>query len=209
MPQIVWTAGPDGVRDYFNHRWYEFFGSSGDSSKDQSWTDVVHPDDVQSGLAAWQVAVHSGAAYEVQSRLRDRDSGAYRWHLVRALAQRDDRGSIVKWVGTATDVDDHKRLTEELESRVEDRTRELSRSLVEKTTLLNEVHHRVKNNLQVIRSLLSLQIGSTKSDFQSVPLKDAYSRVVAMSLIRADLPGRKFGRSQFRRLHPTSLRPIV
>jgi two-component sensor histidine kinase len=106
---------------------------------------------------------------------------------VRAQPQRDGRGSILKWVGTATDVDDHKRLTEELESRVEDRTRELSRSLCEKTTLLKELHHRVKNNLQVVCSLLSVQIDSTKSDSQSVPLMDAYSRVMAMSLVHQQI----------------------
>jgi two-component sensor histidine kinase len=64
-----------------------------------------------------------------------------------------------------------------------DRVNELERSLAEKTTLLKEVHHRVKNNLQVVCSLLSMQIGCADSELVSGPLNDAYSRVLAMSLI--------------------------
>jgi PAS domain-containing protein len=45
MPQIVWTAGPDGHFDYYNRRWYDFTGRPEGVGGDESWTDVVHPDD--------------------------------------------------------------------------------------------------------------------------------------------------------------------
>jgi two-component sensor histidine kinase len=93
----------------------------------------------------------------------------------------------VKWVGTFTDIDDHKRLSEELEHRVAQRTLDLQRSLLEKTTLLKEVHHRVKNNLQVICSLLSLQIECSGEDGLSGPLRAAHHRVLAMSLVHEQL----------------------
>jgi PAS domain-containing protein len=94
MPQIVWTARPDGHRDYFNGRWYEFAGSG----KDDNWTLTLHPDDVRPGQESWNASLISGEPYEIQSRLRERKSGNYCWHLVRALAQRDAEGMIVKWV---------------------------------------------------------------------------------------------------------------
>jgi two-component sensor histidine kinase len=72
---------------------------------------------------------------------------------------------------------------QEIERRVAQRTRELKRLLDEKTTLLKEVHHRVKNNLQIVSSLLSMQIASGASDLVTGPLEDANSRVLAMSLI--------------------------
>jgi two-component sensor histidine kinase len=75
----------------------------------------------------------------------------------------------------------------QLEVRVEERTAELRQSLAEKTTLLKEVHHRVKNNLQVICSLLSMQIDCAGSDSFSGPLHDAHSRVLAMSLIHEQI----------------------
>jgi two-component sensor histidine kinase len=72
---------------------------------------------------------------------------------------------------------------QEIERRVAERTRELRRLLDEKTTLLKEIHHRVKNNLQIVSSLLSMQIAAAESELVTGPLEDAYSRVLAMSLI--------------------------
>ena len=186
MPQIVWTARPDGAVDYFNQRWYEFTGSSPAGEADEVWRPVMHPDDFQSCLDVWHASVTSGQPFETQYRFWDRKSSAYRWHLGRALPLRDDAGQILKWVGTCTDIDDHKRLNEELEQRVASRTSELKRSLTEKTTLLQEVHHRVKNNLQVICSLLSMQVGSTDPKLSGA-LQEARHRVVAMSLIHEQL----------------------
>jgi PAS domain S-box-containing protein len=185
MPQMVWTARPDGQLDYYNQRWYEFKASS--KGDDGSWNPILHPDDVQRCLDLWYSAVDSGCPYEIQYRFRDPESGDYRWYLARALPLRDEQGAIVKWVGTATDIDDHKRLSEELEQRVEERTKELRQSLAEKTTLLQEVHHRVKNNLQVVCSLLSMQIACAEGDQFAGPLEDAHSRVLAMSLIHEQI----------------------
>jgi PAS domain S-box-containing protein len=187
MPQMVWTARPDGQLDYYNQRWYEFKGSSAGEEGHENWKGILHPDDVQLCLNAWYAAVDSGLPYEIEYRFRDRTSGGYRWYLARALPLRDDEGAIVKWVGTATDIDDHKRLSEELERRVDERTKELRQSLAEKTTLLQEVHHRVKNNLQVVCSLLSMQIACADGAQFSGPLEDAHSRVLAMSLIHEQI----------------------
>lgn len=187
MPQIMWTSGPGGYVDYFNRRWYEFTGSAEQAGGDQGWTGSLHPDDVQPTRDCWYAAVNSGEPYEFQIRLWDRKQDGYRWYLARALPQRDDRGTIVKWVGTATDIDDHKRLSEELERRVEERTIALQKSLTEANMLLKEVHHRVKNNLQVICSLLSMQLDGAPDDLFSRPLKEAHSRVLAMSLIHEQI----------------------
>jgi two-component sensor histidine kinase/CheY-like chemotaxis protein len=64
---------------------------------------------------------------------------------------------------------------------------ELRGALAEKTTLLQEVHHRVKNNLQVICSLLSMQIECSGTDLSTGPLADAHARVIAVSLIHEQI----------------------
>jgi two-component sensor histidine kinase len=73
---------------------------------------------------------------------------------------------------------------QKLELRVEERTAELRQSAAERNTLLQEVHHRVRNNLQMISSLLSMQISYAGGDSFSGPLNDAHARVFAMSLIQ-------------------------
>jgi PAS domain-containing protein len=67
----------------------------------------IHPDDLRNTVDAWRRCIASGASYEIDHRLKDR-SGHYRWHLVRALPDRDSSGAIVTWIGSATDIDAQK-----------------------------------------------------------------------------------------------------
>jgi PAS domain S-box-containing protein len=187
MPQIVWTARPDGHVDYYNRRWYDFTGDSGEAAGDASWAPVLHPDDLQGVSDGWYAAIRAGSLYEQEFRFRDRMTGEHHWYLGRALPLRDDLGKITKWVGTCTDIDDYKKLSQQLELRVEERTTELRGALAEKTTLLQEVHHRVKNNMQVVCSLLSMQIACLGDGDSARPLKDAHARVLAMSLIHEQI----------------------
>ncbi|WP_293295339.1 histidine kinase dimerization/phosphoacceptor domain -containing protein [Allomuricauda sp.] len=63
----------------------------------------------------------------------------------------------------------------------------IENSLVEKDSLLKEIHHRVKNNLQMVSSLLSLQTKNTRSKAAIVALEEGKSRVKAMALIHQKL----------------------
>jgi two-component system sensor histidine kinase/response regulator len=107
MPQIVWTARPDGFLDYHNRRWYDFTGMTVEQVRQQGWGPVLHPDDLRRCEARWDLAVRTGEKYEIEYRFRRAD-GAFRWHLGRAEPMRDDCGRIVQWVGTGTDIHDQK-----------------------------------------------------------------------------------------------------
>jgi len=113
MPQIVWAADPDGSFDYYNKRWYEFTGRSEGVRGDESWTDVIHPDDQKECLERWHSATRSGDAYEIEYRLREK-TGTYHWFLRRALPVRDASGRITRWFGTCTNIDAAKRTEEGL-----------------------------------------------------------------------------------------------
>src|SRR5262249_52289128 len=135
MPQVVWTARPDGYLDYYNRRWYEFTGSPEGRGGDESWEPFLHPDDARRCKDNWYAAVRDGEPYQAEHRFLDHRTGAYRWHLRRALPCRDGSGAIVQWVGTCTDIDDQKRAEEalgrardDLEARVRERTAELERA---------------------------------------------------------------------------------
>jgi PAS domain S-box-containing protein len=114
MPQIVWTARPDGHLDYYNERWYDFTGSSRDAQGDMSWEPVLHPDDVQHARDSWYESVQSGKPFEAELRFWDRHEKRWRWFIGRALPVRDAGGNIIKWFGSSTHIDDQKRVEDDL-----------------------------------------------------------------------------------------------
>lgn len=112
MPQIVWAARPDGVLDYTNRRWGEYVQQTEAEMAPADWHQRVHPDDLPSAAVTWARAVTSGQPYATEFRLR-RGDGVYRWFLVRALPIRDGDGTITRWYGTCTDIDDQRALLEQ------------------------------------------------------------------------------------------------
>lgn len=112
MPQLVWTARPDGSIAYQNRRTLELVGPIAHETGLESWTPVIHPDDRARSLQAWREAIQNGKHFQVEWRLLDGVSGAYRWHLARAVPVCDEDGQISQWYGTSTDMDDQKRAEE-------------------------------------------------------------------------------------------------
>jgi PAS domain S-box-containing protein len=114
MPQLVWTASPDGRVDYYNARRAEYRAASTDDA--DRWEPLVHPDDIEATRAAWVRAAASGEPYEMEHRLQRAD-GEFAWHLSRGVPVRDAEGRIAKWYGTATDIDARKRAEAALQER--------------------------------------------------------------------------------------------
>ncbi len=113
MPQMVWSTLPDGRHDYFNHQWYEFTGVQPGQTDGDGWLAMFHPDDQARTQARWLHSLRTGAPYDIEYRLRHR-SGQYRWTLGRALPVRDERGELVRWMGTCTDIHEQKMAQEAL-----------------------------------------------------------------------------------------------
>lgn len=81
----------------------------------------------------------------------------------------------------------NERYNEELEERVAERTAALQNSLDEQAVLLREVHHRVKNNLQVVCSLLDLQVHASRDPALLAPLSESRGRILSMALVHEKL----------------------
>jgi PAS domain S-box-containing protein len=107
MPQIVWTAKPDGTVDFYNERWREFTGGSREDGYGAGWRMIVHPDHADMTTRAWQHAVDTGGLYEIEHLIRRHD-GEFRWLLSRAVPLFDAEGNIQRWFGTATDIHEQK-----------------------------------------------------------------------------------------------------
>ena len=106
VPQIVWTAEVGGRVLYANRAWMEFVGIA--PGELLHWEDVVHPEDLPQVQAAADSARAKQTLFQSLYRLRS-VTGAYRWHVGRAMPTRDAQGRMTGWVGTATDVDDQRR----------------------------------------------------------------------------------------------------
>lgn len=124
IPQIVWTAGPDGLTNYINQRWYEMTGMPRHEGLGTGWMAVVHPDDREPCQKKWQECSRSGKTFEVEYRLCSASTG-YRWFLDRAVPLKDASGGVKQWFGTCTDIDDQMRNQQLLEEEIKKRASEL------------------------------------------------------------------------------------
>jgi PAS domain S-box-containing protein len=113
LPQLVWSARPDGHIDYVNRRWCEFTRLSSDQSTGEGWRAALHPDDLPGVLEQWRQSLEAGEPYEREYRIRNAD-GDYEWFLSRAIPIQDLSGKIARWFGTNTNINGQKRAEEAL-----------------------------------------------------------------------------------------------
>jgi PAS domain S-box-containing protein len=123
-PEKVWSCNPDGVLIYWNQNMQQYTGLPSEEHK--HWTNFTHPDDFEITGSIWANANARVEAYEVECRFRRYD-GEYRWHLTRAVPEKDNEGKVAAWIGTCTDIHNQKLFAEELEKRVQERTLDLKR----------------------------------------------------------------------------------
>ncbi|WP_445635086.1 histidine kinase [Nostoc sp. DSM 114161] len=112
MPQLVWICNHRGECEHVNDRWYEFTGQRVEDAMGFGWKKVIHPDDIDAAMEAWTQALQTGELYQQEIRYQKRD-GSCSWHLVRGVPIKNEQGSIIKWFGTSTDIDDRKHLEAE------------------------------------------------------------------------------------------------
>jgi PAS domain S-box-containing protein len=113
LPQLVWSAGPDGACDYFSTQWTQHTGIPEADLLGWQWLKVLHPDDREPTWKFWTDSVAGRGPYDVEYRVRRLD-GEYRWFKTRGVPIRDNEGDIFKWFGTCTDITASKQLEEEL-----------------------------------------------------------------------------------------------
>jgi len=111
-PAMLHSARPDGYVDFFNKRWLDYVGASLEEIEGWRWTSVIHPEDVEDVVGKWRSSVATGRPFEAEARFR-RPDGEYRLMLIRKVPLRDEAGSIAKWYGSATDIEDRKRAEDE------------------------------------------------------------------------------------------------
>ncbi|MNS13083.1 Non-motile and phage-resistance protein [compost metagenome] len=147
IPQIVWTATPEGEFTYFNRRWFEYSGLSQEETTSGGWAGVLHPDDRERDVAAWHESLKTLAPVALESRMRRAIDDSYRWHLIRAVPEQGPDGQVIGWIGTCTDIDDRIRAQEaqtELLAQLRDHNQRIEAEVAKRTAELEESNERLR-----------------------------------------------------------------
>jgi PAS domain S-box-containing protein len=138
VPEVLYTNLPDGACDYVSQRFLDYTGMTSDAALGYGWTDALHPVDRDRTLALWDESRETGRPFEAEYRFRRAD-GEYRWFKSRSIPMRGPEGTIVRWFGVCTDLDDSKRAEEALRAALTEVAQLRDRLQAENIYLLEEV----------------------------------------------------------------------
>ncbi|MBT8508549.1 hypothetical protein AZH53_09045 [Methanomicrobiaceae archaeon CYW5] len=165
---------PDLTIVFANKAYLQYYGLNREALSKKTLCLRVHPDDekrVKDHLASLTPA-HPVDTIEERVLMQ---GGEVRWQRWNDRAIFDEAGRVAEYQSVGIDITDRKAAEEELR-----------RSLAEKTVLLQEVHHRVKNNLAVISSMLEMQAMGLSGNEAAV-LREAEGRILSMAAVHESL----------------------
>lgn len=136
---------------------------------------TVHAEDQHRFIQGWELLLKGNKALDEECRIV-RPDNSLRWIRMRAFPVEDDLGSPYRIVGIADDITRRRTQEEKIRS-----------SLREKEILLKEVHHRVKNNLQLVSSLLNLQASYIRTPEDKELFLESQHRIQSMTLVHEEL----------------------
>ncbi|GCE06156.1 ATP-binding protein [Dictyobacter aurantiacus] len=182
MPQKVFMANPNGDVNYFNPQWTAFTGQPFEEIRNWGWTRFVHPEDVEENVRRWRHSIKTGEPFYTEHRFRRAD-GVYLWHMSRAIPIRDDRGHIIQWIGSNTEIEEQK----QLEGRKNEFLHMVSHDLRSPLAAM-------KGNLQFSQRKLSRLQSIIKDAQEPIPQTlDEVSELVVRALRQIDIQNRLIG----------------
>ena len=150
---MAWCKLPDGSNEFSNQRWQDYTGIPSEEARGWGWQAAVHPEDLPKLMETWRKLLASGEPGELEARLQRHD-GVFRWFLFRFEPLRDETGAVVKWYGTAIDIEDRKQ-TESLRA-AEKRTLEMIADGASLKDILNHLCSSI--DVQVSPSVTTVQL---------------------------------------------------
>lgn len=155
LPQISWTADDRGTIEFLSQGWYTYTNQTQGTGISDSWHTTVHPEDLNQFLSRYKSTIQSKRTLEHAVRLR-RFNGEYRWHLCRVVPVPTSSTQHPSWAGTFTDIHDQVLVTEELDSRVRERTRLLEERNAELAQFVHVSSHDLQEPLRKIKTFSNM-----------------------------------------------------
>ncbi len=165
ISQLVWMADPSGEIFWYNQRWFEATGTTYECMKEYGFELPVHPDHLQSVRSTLKNSFEKGTSWELTFPMKMAD-GEYRWFLARANPIRNEKGSIIRWFATNTDISEIKRIQEELQLSANQFQSVLSSSIV--GTVIAEPD----GNFQYANDYYLDLIGYSRDEFRKISWMD-------------------------------------
>ena len=175
VPFGVWACDAKGNFTYLSESFLSLFGTTLDACRKNGWMHLLPREDVDRTVADWRQCIQTGSFWDYEYRIVDK-SGRTFIVLSRGAPHTDSTGAISSWVGIHLDITERKRYEDRLEA-----------SLREKEVIIKEVHHRVKNNMQVISGFLELQADYIEDPQAVEKLIECQRRVRTMALVHEKL----------------------
>lgn len=169
---IIYTLHDDGRFCYVSPNWTDILGHDLRDVVGRKFDGFVHPDDLESCYSFLEYVKRTGEKRSgIEYRVRHKD-GNWRWHTSNGSLLNDSNSADSEFLGIARDITDRK--------ADEERIKNL---LTEKEILLREVHHRIKNNMGTVMSMLALQAEAITDPVAVAALADAESRIQSMMVL--------------------------
>jgi PAS domain S-box-containing protein len=194
VPVLLWMAGLDRGRTYFNPGWFEMTGRRLEDELGDGWSRGIHADDRARCLEAYAMAVDARTRFTAEYRLRRRD-GEYRWVLDTGVPLNGADGRIVGYAGSCVDITDRRRIEERLR---EVGGRLLSAQEEERRRVARELHDDLSQQLALLGSELE-QLSLHQPDDRD----EASHRLTALSQRASSISNEVYRLSH--QLHPSKL----
>jgi formate hydrogenlyase transcriptional activator len=111
IPQLIIAIGADGKFLSANQAVLEYTGLTKDDVHSETFNEIFHPEDSERLREERDAALSRGVPFQYERRVRRRD-GQYCWLLVQYNPLRDERGQVIRWYATGTDINERKQAEE-------------------------------------------------------------------------------------------------
>jgi PAS domain S-box-containing protein len=147
----VWVCDPEGKNTYASPSFLHLVGLTQQQCAEFGWGKVLHPDDAERTIAAWQECVRVGGKWDIEHRFQGVDG---HWHpiLARGVPVKDDQGRLVGWAGINLDISRQK----EAESALRQAHDQLEQRVQERTAELMEVNENLRREIEDRRGVEAL-----------------------------------------------------